>query len=155
MVWTDPEGRHVVEAKTWEPEGGKIDITDVMAHIRDLSFRYDVQGVAYDPRFFDVPASMLEDEGVPMVEVPQSHARMVPACGFAYEQIVAGNVRHNGDPTLTAHVLAAARRTSEGGWTLSKGKSRSVIDGCIAFVLALWESQQRTEAAPEPFAIYV
>lgn len=154
VVWQDPEGRFVVTAQTWEPSDGKIDITDVMAHIRDLSFRYDVQGVAYDPRFFDVPASMLEDEGVPMIEVPQSHARMVPACGFAYEQIVAGNVAHSGDPVLTSHVLAAARRTSEGGWTLSKGKSRQVIDACIAVVIAMWESQQ-SESAPEPFAMYV
>jgi hypothetical protein len=154
VVHQSDDGAFVVRARTWEPDGGKIDITDVMAHIRELSFRYDVAGVAYDPRFFDVPASMLEDEGVPMVEVPQSHARMVPACGFAFEQIVAGNVRHDGDPVLTSHVLAAARRSSEGGWTLSKGKSRQVIDACIAMVIAMWESQQ-SESVPEPFAIYV
>jgi len=38
---------------------------------------------------------------------------------------------------------------------LSKGKSRQVIDACIAVVLALWESEQQAKPAPEPFAIYV
>ena len=157
IVHTLEDGRKVVRARTWSPaaEGGETDITDVMQHIRDLSFRYQLDSVAYDPRYFDVPAKMLLDEGIPMVEVPQSHARMVPACGYAYQQIVAGQVVHDGDPVLTAHVLAAARRTSEGGWTLSKGKSRQVIDAAIAVVLALWESEQQAKPAPEPFAIYV
>lgn len=146
------DGRFVVRSKVWEPDGGRVDVTDVMAYIRDLSFRYDVQEVAYDPRFFDVPAQMLADEGVPTVEVPQSHERMVPACGFAYELIVSKQICHDGDPELTAHVLAAARRSSERGWTLSKGKSRQVIDACIAMVMAVWEAQQG-ETAAEPFVI--
>ncbi len=146
------DGRYVVEARTWSPEHGQIDVTDVMQHIRDLSFRYDVQEVAYDPRYFDVPAKMLLDEGILCVEVPQSHDRMVPACGYAYEQIIARNVVHNGDEVLASHVTSAARRSSDRGWTLSKGKSRGVIDACIAMVMALWEHQGSDTA--EPFVVF-
>jgi phage terminase large subunit-like protein len=143
VVWVhrNPDGRFVVRSKTWAPpsDGTGIDIPDVISHIRWLSLTYNVRLVSYDPRFFDVPAKMLADEGVPMLEQAQSPDRMVPACGFAFEQIVAGAVAHNGDEILTEHVLSAAQRASDRGWTLSKGKSRHVIDACIALVLALWE----------------
>jgi phage terminase large subunit-like protein len=149
VVWchrTDA-GRFVVRCRTWAPpaDGSGIDVTDVMDHIRDLSLRYTIRSGSYDPRFFDVPGKQLADEGIPMIEVPQSPARMIPACGFAYEQINAGNVAHDGDTVLTEHVLAAAQRTYDQGWTLSKNKSRHVIDACIAMVLALSEWNQ-----PEP-----
>lgn len=153
VVWQDDDGRFVVEARTWEPVAGKVDVADVMDHIRALTFRFDVQAVAYDPRFFDVPAGMLQDDGVPMLEVPQTSARLVPACGFAFEQIVAGNVAHNGDEVLTSHVLSAARRTGDNGWTLSKGKSRQVIDACIAMVMAMWESQQAPDPVADPWVM--
>lgn len=150
VAWPRSDGRTVVQAKVWEPgKGGETDVTDVMGHVRELARRYTVRAAVYDPRFFDVPAKMLEDEGIPMLRFDQSPERMVPACGFAYEQIVAGNVVHGGQPTLTSHVLSAVQRTSERGWTLSKGKSKRKIDACIAMVMALWESHQRQEVRSE------
>lgn len=146
VIWRDESGKFVVRSKTWDPKAtGEVDVTDVMAHLRELSFKYQLVEVAYDPRFFDVPAKMLADEGLPMVELPQSPTFMVPACGFAYEQIRAGNVAHDGDPTLTAHVLSAAMRQGESGWTLSKNKSRQVIDACIAMVIGMYRC-----GIPEP-----
>ena len=138
--WRDDEGRMVLRSRTWAPpaDGSGIDAADIVTHIRDLSLRYRIRGVSYDPRFFDVPARTLADEGVRMLEHPQSPERMVPACGFAYESIVAGAVVHDGDLVLTEHVLAAAQRAGERGWTLSKGRSRQKIDACIAMVLALY-----------------
>ena len=157
IVDRDADGRFIVRAKIWEPPeaGGGIDVTDVMAFIRDMSFKYKIREVTYDPRFFDVPAKMLEDEGIPMVEFPQSHDRMVPACGFAYEQIVAGNVRHDGDPDLTHHVVSAERRMAERGWTLSKGKSKHVIDACIAVVIGMWCWNVPAEPVREPAVFFV
>lgn len=146
VVWPS-DGKFVVQAKTWDPkETGEVDVTDVMAYIRDLSFRFKLREVVFDPRFFDVPAKMLEADGVPMVELPQTSTFMVPACGFAYEQIRSGNVVHDGDPTLTAHVLAAAQRPGESGWTLSKNRSKHVIDACIAMVMAMYRAGQPQEA---------
>lgn len=156
VAWPRPDGSTVVVAKVWEPgKAGETDITDVMGHVRDLARTYKVRAVAYDPRFFDVPAKMLADEGVPMLRFDQSPERMVPACGLAYELIVAGKVVHGDQPTLNSHVLSAVQRTSERGWTLSKGKSRRKIDACIAMVMALWEAHQASDEKPtlEPFMI--
>lgn len=140
--------RLVTRSRVWDaPKGGKIDHKEVMAHLRDLSRRYRVQSISYDPRFFEVPALDLEDEGLPMLEVPQSPERMVPACGLLYGMIVGGEVAHDGDPTLAAHVNGAVIREGERGWTLSKGKSGRHIDACIALVLAVHEA---VAGRPEP-----
>jgi phage terminase large subunit-like protein len=147
VVWTAlVDGRWVVRSKVWvPPRDGKIDVGEVMAFLRALGRRFDWQICAYDPRFFDIPASTLQDEGIPMLEVPQSAPRMVPACGLAWELIVGRQLAHDGDPTLENHVLSAVQRVADGGWRLAKGKGHN--DACIAMVMALWEA-----AHPEPAA---
>ena len=147
-VWQAPDGRWVVRSRVWvAPKGGKIDHLDVMAHLRVLAGWFRVQSASYDPRFFEVPAQTLLDEGLPMIEVPQSQERMVPACLHAYRVIVGGDLAHDGDPTLAAHVNGAVRREGERGWTLSKGKSGRHIDACIAMVLAIHEA---VTSRPDP-----
>ena len=137
--WKRPDGKVAVQAKIWNPQGGKIDHLAVVDYIRrDLADQYQITEITYDPRFFEVPARMLEDEGFLMVEFPQSIERMTPACGQALQTIIAGQVVHDGDPDLTAHVTSAAVRPNERGFTLSKGKSKRKIDGCIALVIVLW-----------------
>lgn len=138
------DGRWVVRSRVWvPPRDGKIDLNEVMGYLRELGQRFQWQVVSYDPRFFDVPAGMLMDEGIPMLETPQSAPRMVPACGLAWELIVGGQVAHDGDPTLEDHVLSAVQRVTDGGWRLAKGRGHN--DACIAMILALWEA-----AHPEP-----
>jgi phage terminase large subunit-like protein len=154
VVWPRPDGRYVVESKVWTPpEGGVIDHQAIMGHLRQLASTYSVREFDYDPRFFEVPAQILLDEGLPMVEFPQSVERLAPACGQAYELIVAGRVVHGGDRVLADHVNSAVRREGERGWTLSKSKSGRQIDACIAMVMGLaraaapatYESKYETE----------
>lgn len=153
VVVVQPQGdgdnrRFVVRSRVWRPEGNRIDMGAIEAHLRDLHRHLDVREVAYDPAYFERSAQDLLDEGVPMVEFPQSLQRMVPACQLAYEQIVAGRIVHPGDPTLTDHVESAAQRMGERGWTLSKGRSKRKIDACIAMILALHRAHQPAEEAP-------
>jgi phage terminase large subunit-like protein len=134
-----PDGRVVVESWVWRPDGERLDVAAIEAKVRELHRSGNLSAVVYDPAYFERSAQALEDDGVPMVEFPQSAARMVPACGHAYEQIVNGKVAHNGDPVLTDHVLSAAPRVVGEGWRLSKGRSSRKIDACIALVMALDE----------------
>jgi len=71
-----------------------------------------------------------------MVEQPQSAERMTVASQDLYTAIVSGEILHNGDPTLAAHVRAGATKQHERGWRLVKGKSRRPIDALIALALA-------------------
>ena len=75
---------------------------------------------------------------------------MSPACGTALQMIVGGEVVHDGDPDL------AATRPGERGFTLSKGKSKRKIDGCIAMVIALVRVTAPAEKRPaEPVFAFV
>lgn len=145
----DPAKLHA-SAQIWLPkEDEPVDVTDVMAHIRKLAKTYKVGAVSYDPRFFDVPAKMLYDEGLPMVEIPQSLERMTPAIGSLYELVRAGRITHDGNPAFDAQVLAAVPRLNERGFTLSKGKSRGRIDAAVALALAVDRAQhQKKPRAP-------
>lgn len=131
------DGKYFLKSQIWHPDDYGVDVAGVEAYLRQLHRDYTISEFAYDPAFFQRSAEALSDDGLPMVEFPQSAARMVPACGNAYELVVAGKVVHDGSPTFTDQVLSAAQRMTDNGWRLSKGKSRRKIDACIAMVMAL------------------
>lgn len=133
-----PDGRLHVKVRLWVPTADEaVDVTDVMHHIRQLGRAVSIEGVSYDPRFFDVPAKMLEDEGFPMIEVPQSVERMTAAVGSTFEAIKRRELTHDGDQAVTAQVLGAVARFNERGFTLAKAKSRGRIDAAVAICLAV------------------
>ena len=102
--------------------------------IRTMRFH---RSLAYDPAFFMRSAQVLLDRGIVMVDFPQTHARMIPACGQSFELIANEKVRHDNDPTFTDQVMSAAQKTTDNGWRLSKGRSKRKIDAAIAMVIML------------------
>jgi len=151
-VQKDAEGLFHVMARFWVPTLDQpVDVTDVMEHIRELARAYDVRAVSFDPRFFDVPAKMLEDEGLPMVEVAQSVDRMTLVCGSLLEIVKRGEIRHDGDALLRTHVLNAVPRFNEREFTLQKSKSRGRIDGAVALALAVDRAMREAGAAQEAY----
>ena len=132
------EKRLHAKCKLWVPSDDEpVDVTDVMQYLRQLDSMYDLQEVPYDPRLFDVPAKMLEDEGLPMVEIPQSAERMTPAFGTLFEMIKRSELSHDGDVEFTAQILNAVPRFNERGFTLAKAKSRGRIDAAYALATAV------------------
>ncbi len=147
------DGRLVVRVRVWEPQGGRIPYDEVRAWIRDLCTQFDVVSVAYDSRYFSESALELADEGLPMIEVPQSVDRMTPICGRAAEAVLAGELAHDGDPVLAQHVAAAQKKLNDRGFTFSKVKSGVHIDGWVAVCLAIGEATVN-EAPPTPPSVY-
>jgi phage terminase large subunit-like protein len=124
MAQPKSDGRYHLQAKIWHPDADDMDIADVEMYLRELHLKYNVREFAYDPAFFQRSAEQLMDDGLPMIEFPQSSQRMIPACGHAYDLIVQRRVVHDGSPMFTDQVLSAAQRMTENGWRLSKGKSK-------------------------------
>ena len=148
-VQRDDDGKLHALARFWIPTADEpVDVTDVMEYMRELDRTYGVQAVSFDPRFFDVPAKMLSDEGLPMEEVPQSVERMTLVIGSLLEVIKRAELHHNADDTLSMHVLNAVPRYNDRGFTLQKSKSRGRIDGCIALALAVDQAMRPEEALP-------
>lgn len=144
-----PDGRWHSRAWIWQPTPGQpVDVTDVMQRIRELAKTVELARVGFDPKYFDVPAKMLEDEGFPMVKFDQSVPRMTAAVGGLYEAIRRGELAHDGDPAFAAQILNGVARYYETGFTLAKRKSRGRIDAAVALAIAFWLAQR--EPTPEP-----
>ena len=93
VVWGQmgEDGVIRVDSKIWRNEGVMFDYAEVETFIVNLNRDFNLVEVAYDPAFFERSAQALFDQNVPMVEFPQSHGRMVPACGQSYELITQKN----------------------------------------------------------------
>jgi phage terminase large subunit-like protein len=141
------DGRLHVKAWIWyPPEGSTVDPSEVMERVRQLDRDFDLKACVYDPRFFDLPAKMLTDERIPMVEFSQTLEGMTPAVMGCHEAISRGELSHDGDETFRRHVLNAQPRYSDRGFTLSKSKSTGgKIDAAVALCM-----MHRAAAAPVP-----
>ena len=134
------DGRVATVNRTWYAVDGKIDHLEVFDYIRaratELGPRY--RGTIYDPRFFELPARMLEEEGFLVIEFSQTPQQMAPACGLGFDMIINQRIVHSGDPDDERQVNAAAKRQQEnGGFTLSKPRSRIHIDAAITLCMGV------------------
>jgi phage terminase large subunit-like protein len=140
------DGKFLIRVRVFEPPGGDevIDPSMVEAHVRDLCQRYWVPSAVFDPHLFFRSAQLLLEEGYPMEEFPQSHARMVPASQQLYDAVMEQRIVHDGDPVLRAHADAAIARETGRGWRLDKEKASDHIDAVVALAMAV---NAATEAA--------
>lgn len=149
-----PDDRFAINARIWKPAGGPIDHLDVFNHVRHLAVGSGFRGVVYDPRFFELPGRMLEDEGILAIQFDQAPQRMAPACGLTFDLIRSERIVHDGDPELAAHIQAAVKREQDRGFTLSKGKSKRHIDAAITLCMGVWVLHQPSEPTPAPWVMY-
>lgn len=113
-----------------------VAVADARGDVLTLAKELDVAEVTYDPHQFQESAELLEEQGMLMVEFPQTDVRMAPASETLYELIMSGRVVHDGDPVLRSHILAAVPSQTERGVRVSKRKSRRQIDAAVAAVMA-------------------
>jgi phage terminase large subunit-like protein len=147
-----PDGGLHAVARIWFPQNGLIDASEIMEYLRQAAAVYRLVAAYYDPRYFDLPARMLTDEGLAMVEHPQSLERMTPAVAGTFDAIRKGVLTHDGDPTFTEQVLNAAPRFNEAGFILSKTKSVAKIDAAVAMCMMHRAAEMPTAALPSVFA---
>lgn len=142
-----PTGQLHTVARIWMPTANEtVDISDIMAAIRELDKQYQLVEIAYEPRLFELPAQMLADEGINMVEFPQTLERSTPAFGSLYEAIKRGEISHDGDQAYATQVLAGVVRQNERGFTLAKRKSRGKIDAAYALMMCFDRAQHPAKA---------
>lgn len=142
-VWSAPINPH-----TGRPhEGWRIPIVEVEETIRRYHAGYKLVAVAYDPAFITWTASTLEGEGIPMIAMPQSDARMAPPTQALYELIVDQRFLHEPDPAYARHIRnCIPKQVRGGGWRIVKRPDRKQIDAGIATVMAVAEASVAREA---------
>lgn len=155
LVAPGEDGKLHVRARVFEPpaeEGRSIDPAQVEEFIREVCQSYEVQACLYDPAMFWRSAQMLMEEGYPMIEYPQTHARMCPASQALFDAVQESRLVHNGDRTLRAHADAAVARETGRGWRLDKDKATEHIDAMVALAMAVYEAGQ-TQPSPSVFVV--
>jgi phage terminase large subunit-like protein len=81
---------------------------------------------------------ILADEGLPVVEYPQTASRMTPSTQRLYEAALNGGLTHSGDPRLARHIANAVLKVDHRGQRLAKETTYSSrkIDLAVASVMA-------------------
>ncbi len=138
-VWERPEHAH----------GWEVPIVEVEDAIRQACRRWKVREIACDPFRWGRSMQVLEAEGLPIVEFPQSAARMTPATQRLYEAVTTKAMTHSGDRLLARHVANATLKVDGRGQRLSKEHKHSTrrIDCAVALVMGFDRaSQQQPDA---------
>jgi len=152
------ERPHVDVAACWErppsaAEDWRVPILEVEDAIRAACKRWQVREIVCDPFRWARTYQVLEDEGLPVVEFPQSPANMVPATQRFYEAVINQTLTHAGDPRLARHLENCVVKVDARGTRLAKESKSSPrkIDLAVAAVMALdravmpAEDKQRSE----------
>lgn len=134
-----PYQRWIDERYITATEGPVITQLEVQDTIREICARHSVEQIAYDPWKFQVAATELLEEGLPIVEMRGGPATMGPATG-EFVRVVNGRlIRHDGNPVLRNHLAGVAAKVGDtGNISMTKADLKhGHIDGAIASVQAV------------------
>jgi phage terminase large subunit-like protein len=134
---------HIDVAGCWErppaaDDSWRVRIVDVEDAIRASCKRWQVREIVCDPFRWAKTYQTLEEEGLPVVEFPQSPERMVPATQQFYEAVLNKQLTHSGDPRLARHVANCIVRVDQRGARVAKETKTSMrkIDLAVAALTA-------------------
>jgi phage terminase large subunit-like protein len=141
---------HMDVAGLWQPSrGDPVDVLAVEDRIRECCRRWRVREVAADPFRWLRSLQLLAAEGIPVVEFPQSPARMSPATTGLYEAVVNRQVTHSGNCDLALHVAHAVIKEDARGTRVAKPSKDSPkrIDLAVCGIMGharaqYWASQK-------------
>lgn len=127
----------------WEKplKGGhawRVNIDQVEARLRALCKLYRVVAIGADPYRWQRSIQALEKARLPMLEFPQSPARMVPATARFYDALCDGRLSQDQDPAFARHIGNATARVTSAGVQIAKqtGDSKAKIDLAVCAIMA-------------------
>lgn len=118
--------------------GDRVSFDLVEDFIRDAARRFNVRTVAFDPWRFDRSAETLMNEGIEMLEFPQSNERMAPASQGLFDAIVETRLAFPEDEVIAGQLEAAtAKQVGRDSWRLDKTQAAEPMDYAIALAIGL------------------
>jgi phage terminase large subunit-like protein len=140
---------HLDVVACWEKppksdDSWRVPILDVEDAIRRACRRWQVREIVCDPFRWARTYQVLEDDGLPVIEYPQSPSRMVPATQRFYEAAINKTLTHSGDERLARHVGNCHIKNDSRGSRLAKDAPSSPrkIDLAVAAVMAFDRAHQ-------------
>lgn len=138
-------------------------------HIRSLHRRYparvltEVQyrdgGKAYKRKrpgpeilhhgaFFEPSRQRLAKDGVVMIDWPSSAERLAPAAAALMQQVISGELVHDGSDELTIQVGRVVARERPRGWAIESGTGETIVAAQAAMLAVYRAVQQAADRRP-------
>lgn len=120
-------------------DGNTIDYRRIEAKLVDLCERFDVREIAFDPHMARQVQPQILEMGLPAVDMRQIPSLMMPAYLELERALLAGEVRHGGNPVLRHCFANVAVRRNDAGHVVKFTKSQKwlSIDGAVAAAMAV------------------
>lgn len=125
-------------------EGKAIKKVAVVKQFIEIVQMFNLLAVGYDRWLINEFNAALEDEGIelPMVPFGQGFKDMAPAVNEFERLLIEGEIKHNGNPCMTANAASAVISTDPAGnRKVTKEKATGRVDGIVAAVMAIGISQ--------------
>jgi phage terminase large subunit-like protein len=111
--------------------------------VRELTTRFAVRGVYYDPYQMASSAQRLQQAGVPMREYPQTVGNLTEIGTNLYELIKARGIVAYPDADLRLAISRSIAVETSRGWRIAKEKAAHKIDVVIALSMAAHAAMKR------------
>ena len=110
--------------------------------VLDLSRRFLIRQVLFDPWQMQATAQRLTAAGIKIEEFPQSPSNLTATSQNLFDLIESGNLRCYPDAAMRLAVSRAIAKETPRGWRITKEKSADKIDVVIALALAAYAAVQ-------------
>ena len=130
-------------------EGRVIDQNHIVETLIELSKKFSIRSIAYDPNLAHEIVKRLNDAGLHMVEMRQWYSVLSEPTNELLAQTVSHRIRHNGNPVLKWNVSNLTIETGKAGQIMpSKSKSREKIDVAVALIMSLGRAVNQEKQEP-------
>ena len=143
---------HLMVVGLWErpddaEQGWHVPVAEVEQTIIDTARdgRFSVKEIVFDPARWQRTFMILDEEGLPVVQYPNSAERMVPATQKFYEAVVNQSFTHDGDERLARHISNCVTKQSSRGVMVAKASSKRKVDAAVASIFGYDRATQPAE----------
>jgi phage terminase large subunit-like protein len=119
--------------------------TSIEATLYDLTKRFAVQKILYDPFQMAATAQRLSRAGLPIEEFPQTVPNLTAASQNLFELIVGRNLVLYPDAGMRLSVSYAVALETARGWRIAKEKQSHKIDVVVALGMAAYAAVQNQQ----------
>jgi len=148
-----PYPRWIDQGHVIGTEGNATDHAAIRKHLNDLvEAGSEIVAVALDPWNAQQLANELVDDGFDVVFMRQGYPTLTGPCKELERRLLAGTVKHDGNPCLRWNVAnVATEQDAAGNIKPSKKRSPERIDGVVSAVMALGLYMSRPEQGVPTF----
>jgi phage terminase large subunit-like protein len=141
-----------IEGRLIETPGNVIDFGYIEDDLRELSSRFEVQEVPYDPFQATQFSTRMIAEGFPMLEVRPTVKEFSEPMKWLEALVLAGRLVHDGDPVLGWMVSnVVCHVDAKDNIYPRKERPENKIDGVVALIMAINRWMMREQVAPSVY----